>query len=120
MPWRRCGAPVLHTHPQSTRCAIARKRASRGRLSKAPTNIIRRGANTIDLDCELLHIDTIHKVLMVRTGPIPTQESLNACASQARFESIAAQLGTTATASEPPAKLLTHASNFCQWSAHTA
>jgi hypothetical protein len=85
---------------------------SRGRLGKAPTINIRRDINATDPDYELLHTDTIHKVLKVRTGPIPTHEPLNARASQAGFESTAAQLGATAAASEPSAKLRAHASSF--------
>ena len=85
---------------------------SRGRLGKAPTINIRRDINATDPDYEMLHTDTIHKVLKVRTGPIPTHEPLNARASQAGFESAAAQLGATEAASEPSAKLQAHASSF--------
>ena len=80
-------------------------RASRGRLGKAPTINIRRDINATDPDYEMLHTDTIHKVLKVRTGPIHTHGPLIARASQARFESTAAQLGATAAASEPSERL---------------
>ena len=85
---------------------------SRGRLGKAPTINIRRDINATDPDYELLHTDTIHKVLKVRTGPIPTHEPLNARASQAGFESTVAQFGAIAAASESFAKLRARVFSF--------
>ena len=63
---RRAGPRSERTH--RARAVRARaSRVSRGRLGKAPTTTIRRGINATDPDFELLHTDTIHKVLKVHT-----------------------------------------------------